>query len=82
MLCAPQQEEDAIQSELLLRQCFTQWGGQRVVVFFPRLRALELHFRVWRVLAAGNPRRFYLRRFRLVQEIFQKWGMLLQLHRR
>ena len=80
MLCAPQQEEDAIQSELLLRQCFTQWGGQRVVVFFPRLRALEHHFRVWRVVVAG--RRFYVRQFRFVQEVFQKWCWLLQFGRR
>ena len=72
--------EDAFQEHLLLQQAFTQWAGRRVVVFFPRLRALEHHFRVWRVVVAG--RRFYARQKLVVQEIFFKWRQLRGWQRR
>jgi hypothetical protein len=72
--------DDAAQAHLLLQQAFTQWAGHRVVVGFPRLRALEHHFRVWRVVVAG--RRFYVRQRCVVQEVFQKWCWLLLFGRR
>ena len=73
-------EHDAAQGALELRLAFQQWANRRCVVGFARLCALERGFRVWRVVTRG--RRFYKRRFLVLQEVFQKWSWMLLFQRR